>query len=276
MYQVIGIYMRRVERIIKQCFRNRCTKTREFTITDFDRMYASQNKKWQCNSCGAKERGRKAKELKRTNPDLYQERLDSQSKRMKKWHQENPDKSSEIGKKRRKKVSISGSELRRRQQETINNNPELYKKYCEKRKQIALDFHKSLSDEEKSEHYKKVFKNTGSSKECDNFITEIENKLGISIKKEEGICGFIVDGLYNNVIFEYYGSTFHCSPLKFDNPRQYCPWIGRTVQEQWDRDRKRLAVFYSKGYKVVVVWDHEWKKTPNHVLERIKNALRED
>ncbi len=159
------------------------------------------------------------------------------------WHKNNPEKSSEIGKKRRKRVKITGAEMRRRQQVTIESDPEYYKKYCEKRSKIAKDFHDSLSAKEKEEHYKKVFKNTGKSKAEDEFFLYLKERENIIFERNQFVSGFIVDGIdySKKIIVEFYGDIFHCNPEKFNNPEQYCSWLSRTVQEQWDRDKRRLA-----------------------------------
>ena len=227
-----------------------------------------------CNNCARIQSRKTYKENYKNNIALQQKR----SNIMKDWHKNNPEKSSEIGKKRRNHVKISGSEMRMRQQESIDNDPVKYEKYCQKRKQIAIDFHNSMNDEEKEQHYRKVFKNRGKSKRSEEFFMFLkENHIIDEIELEKYINGYIVDGCIENkkLIIEYYGDMFHCNPRneKFKNPEKYCSWIGRTVREQWNRDRKRLAVLYRLGYRVLIIWESDWINKRNEQLERILNAL---
>jgi very-short-patch-repair endonuclease len=185
------------------------------------------------------------------------------------------EKKSEIGRKRRSHVKMSGRDMRRLQQETINSDPVLYERYCEKRRKIAKDFHASMSNEEKAEYYSKVLSKRGISKAEDRFF-DILSSNGLVFDRSQNINGFVVDGLdvEKKLIIEFYGDTFHCNPRKFNDPEQYCPWIRRTVGEQWNRDRKRLAVFYALGYKVLIVWQENWDRNQQVEMERIANALR--
>ena len=163
----------------------------------------------------------------------------------------------------------------RRQWESIKNKPEEYRQACERLRQTALDFHASMSDEEKVLYHTKVFKNTGTSKVCEDFLSILESEFGLQVLREEAIAGFIVDGLVSDkgLILEFYGDMFHCNPLKFQDPDEYCSWISRTVGQQWKRDKRRLAALFKNGYKVLIVWEYDWNNNREEVLERVRNAL---
>lgn len=197
-------------------------------------------------------------------------------KSKKKWELENPKKLSEKAKIARSKVKISGKELVRRQYATLKNDPILWKNFCEKRKKISLDFHKNMSYEEKEIYYKKIFKNNvPKSKTEIEFFQELESN---NIQFEYDVClfGFFPDGVdyENKLIIEFYGDVYHCNPKKFTS-EQYCSWLKMSVQEKWDIDRKRLAVFYNNGYDVLIVWESDWHKNKIKEIGRINNALRE-
>lgn len=264
-----------VKRFQVECYHEDCSNvSREFTQAEFDRLYTSLNKQYQCVHCSRKINAENERKLRYTDPQKYKAKQEKNRRATKQWHKDNPKKSSDIGKKRRSRVKISGQKLVQKAYETIRNDTVKYTKYCEKRKQIALDFHSQLTDEQKENHYKKVFANKGPSKESQDFLDAVDEFLGISVEREAYVDGFFVDGKFENVLIEYYGSTFHCSPLQYHDPSEYCSWIQRTVQEQWDRDKKRLAVFYKNCYDVLVIWDHEWKNDQQKVLERIECAVK--
>jgi G:T-mismatch repair DNA endonuclease (very short patch repair protein) len=102
------------------------------------------------------------------------------------------------------------------------------------------------------------------------FLRQLHDR-GLEIKPEQTISGFVVDGLHkaSNTIIEFYGDFWHCKPDKYRNPQQFCGWLNRTVDQQWARDRRRLGVFYGLGYKVVVIWESDWKKDPECEVDRV-------
>lgn len=223
---------------------------------------------YRCKTCENKRR------FKYLTEEVKVKRIESLQKGRDEWQKNNPEKLSEIGKQRNAKVKTSRTIIKQKQDLTIKSDPEKYKEYCAKRSRIAKQFHTNMSDVEKELHYNKIFKNTGRSKAEDSFFSVLE-KHGLLFARHTLISGFIVDGVYNKIILEFYGDSFHCNPLKYRNPQQYCSWIDRTVEQQWERDRKRLAVLYKHGFSVIIVWERDWNKNPSHVIERIKHALLE-
>ena len=117
----------------------------------------------------------------------------------------------------------------------------------------------------------------GQSAVGDRFIDRLRAE-GLDITAEEHVHGFIVDGLVGgtSLIVEFYGDIYHCHPGQFDDPAQYCPWLGRTVGQQWARDRKRLGVFYRYGYCVVIVWESDWYSDPDTQVRRVQDAMQQD
>ena len=103
----------------------------------------------------------------------------------------------------------------------------------------------------------------------------IENNLYDGFVSEEIFHGYFPDEINHElkIIIEYYGDIYHCNPKRYKNPSEWVSAIERTVQEQWDRDRKRLGVFYKHGYTVVIVWEKDFHVNPQKQIERIKNEI---
>ena len=232
-----------------------------------------------CASCAKAKGVEKYKNIKFNDPCRWKKITKSKQKACNDRHLKSTAEEKSIhAKKMRDAVTISGKELRKRQQDFIDNaSKEYYNAYCEKRSKIAKAFHTGMTDEEREKHYRKVFKNNGRSKACDKFL-ETLNAHNIKCQPEEYVNGFIVDAIIHdtNIIIEFYGDIFHCNPRRFKEPTQYCSWISRTVQEQWDRDRKRLAALYKLKYKVIIVWEHDWNKHPEKCITRIQNEMYEN
>ncbi len=163
-----------------------------------------------------------------------------------------------------------------KQWETVKADPEKFAKAKSRLSRTSKNFWNSLTPESRIVHIQKIFANiTGRSKAGDQFIEHFA-KEGVILEVEQGVHGFIVDGLDSKkkVVVEFYGDMFHCRPNNFPDPNQYCSWISRTVAQQWDRDLKRLGVFYRYGYLVVIVWETDWYSDPHTQIRRIKDALQ--
>lgn len=173
------------------------------------------------------------------------------------------------------KANKGGTSVQR-QWETVRANPELMQQARERLRRTSQNFWDSLTPEERVAHTRKVIKNTGRSVVADRFLERLRNE-GVLLEAEHGVSGFIVDGcdVAAKVIVEFYGDNFHCRPTKFTDPDRFCSWIQRTVRQQWARDRKRLGVFYSLGFRVVIVWESDWSENPEREIRRVQDAVRE-
>lgn len=233
-----------------------------------------------CARCARNKRKETILNHRKENPNNWTEQKLKTSKRMKKVHAlKTSQERTDEAKYRKSCTTAEGRKKGRlKQHNTIKADPEQYEAYCKKRSKIAQEFHDNETDEQKEQRYRKIFKNNGRSKECDDFLQTLNNHQ-IICDAEQYIHGFIVDGVIQNtkIIIEYYGDMFHCNPRKFTRPDQMCSWLGgRTVQEQWDRDRKRLAALYHHGYRVIIVWGSDWKSTPNDIIGRIQDEMHKN
>jgi G:T-mismatch repair DNA endonuclease (very short patch repair protein) len=154
-----------------------------------------------------------------------------------------------------------------------NMSPEEYKEYCEQRKRAVTVLHKKLKNDPKlrQEHYEKVFK--GSSI---GYISKGQRELFELLKDDgfllEEVCEGIRCDIVNpklKVVFEYYGDVWHANPRTHD-PDQYISLIKMTAKEKWDHDRKRNFFLRNLGYKVIIIWESEWKNERTKVFEKIK------
>jgi G:T-mismatch repair DNA endonuclease (very short patch repair protein) len=162
----------------------------------------------------------------------------------------------------------------RRQWESIRNTPGKLEATRLQRGRTTKAVWDSLTPEQRDARIKKILGNRGRSVACDAFLQTLRDQ-GLIIKAEQTINGFVVDGLIvtSKTILEFYGDFWHCRPTQYKDPQQFCSWLGRTVGQQWARDRKRLGVFYSLGYKVVIVWESDWKLDQESQIVRILQAV---
>lgn len=234
-----------------------------------------------CKSCISTQRAERNRKLDplgkwaRANPENHKE---NSRKIFLQMHAKlSPEDRSSKGRVARSKVTHS-KEAVEKQWETIKSDPEKFAALKKQRGGTAKIFWDSMTPEKKALHFQKVFASSGKgrSKAGDQFIHSLAN-AGFGFEPEQWVHGFCVDGLDRNrkLIVEFYGEMFHCNPRTFHDPEKYCPWIGRTVGQQWARDRKRLGVFYKNGYRVIIIWEKDWYASPQTQIGRIENALRQ-
>lgn len=76
-------------------------------------------------------------------------------------------------------------------------------------------------------------------------------------------------------IIEFNGDVYHGNPKKFkadDKPHPYLKHL--TAKDLWDMDEYKKELAEEKGFKVLVIWESEYKDNPELVLEKCKQFLR--
>ena len=79
-------------------------------------------------------------------------------------------------------------------------------------------------------------------------------------KKEGGVWLYDFTDIKNKRIIEFHGDMFHGNPNKYkadDYPHPFRKTI--TAQEMWNKDKRKLDVALEEGYKVLVIWDSEYR-----------------
>lgn len=75
-----------------------------------------------------------------------------------------------------------------------------------------------------------------------------------------------------NLVIECYGDFFHCRPDKY-NAEYKCFKDSMTAEERWKQDAAIEQELIEKGFRVIVLWEHEIKKMS---LNDFKNVLGAD
>lgn len=164
----------------------------------------------------------------------------------------------------------------RKQWETIRASPVLYAKRAASTSRATKKVWENSSEEEKNRRIKILTNPIKRSKGSDRLKQMmVENNLYEGFVSEEPFCGFIPDEINHDlkIIVEYFGDLYHCNPKKYKDKEVYIKTIKRTVGEQRQRDRRRLACFYKKGYTVVIVWESDFIKQPDKALEIIRKEI---
>ena len=77
-------------------------------------------------------------------------------------------------------------------------------------------------------------------------------------------------------IIEYNGDQYHANPVKYnesDIPHPYYKKDGLTSKEIWSNDDNKKKLAIKRGFDVLVIWDSEYKKDKQKILEKCINFL---
>lgn len=82
-----------------------------------------------------------------------------------------------------------------------------------------------------------------------------------------------VDVLFSEkpLIVEFFGDFWHMNPRKYDAENVHT-LMNVTAQKVWNRDERKITGLKSKGYKVVVIWEADWRYDRDACEKRIKEA----
>lgn len=101
-----------------------------------------------------------------------------------------------------------------------------------------------------------------------------DNNL-LLLESEKQIPGtlFIADEVdFNNkIILNINGDYWHCNPNKY-KPNDIIIRQGKTklVQEIWNYDTMRDKIFKSKGYRIITIWESDFKDNKDKILKDFK------
>jgi uncharacterized protein YaeQ len=78
---------------------------------------------------------------------------------------------------------------------------------------------------------------------------------------------FAYDFYFDNKIIEFNGDYWHCNPLKYDEN-----YINKhkkmTAKEIWTDDELKINKIKQEGFEVLVVWEMDYKKNKEEVIQR--------
>jgi len=91
--------------------------------------------------------------------------------------------------------------------------------------------------------------------------------------KEEQITKSF-DFVYENKIIEFNGDYWHCNPSKYKED-YFNSLLNCTAKEKWESDKQKLDLIKKCGYKVLIIWEEEYKKSPETIIKKCINFLNE-
>jgi very-short-patch-repair endonuclease len=95
-------------------------------------------------------------------------------------------------------------------------------------------------------------------------------------KVNGGIWIFDFTDEENKKIIEFNGDEYHANPIKFKENDYPHPFRKtKTSKEIWNKDAEKIKAAEDNGFKVLVVWDSEFKKNKKETIEKCLNFLNQ-
>lgn len=133
----------------------------------------------------------------------------------------------------------------------------------------------SKSDDEKAEINRKKVVNIGSISQPERELADIISesfKIERQFYLREGIAGYKFDIRFQNKLVEFNGDYWHMNPSKY-MADSYNPTMKLSAKEIWNRDDAKLETARRNGFDVFTVWENDYKKNKDKVIEECINFL---
>src|SRR5574344_1313075 len=108
-----------------------------------------------------------------------------------------------------------------------------------------------------------------------------ENEISISLTRDEKeICGLWTikpDFIMGNKIIEFHGDVFHGNPNIFSKDDTCNPFDSKlTASMIWEKDGKRTRILENRGYRVLIIWEDDFKKAKEETIKKCIDFLKEE
>jgi hypothetical protein len=84
--------------------------------------------------------------------------------------------------------------------------------------------------------------------------------------KDSGIT-LAYDFVCEKKIIEFNGDYWHCNPFIY-SPEYFHKFMKCTAQEKWNADKKKIDLIKDAGYEVLVIWESEYKQSPELIIDK--------
>jgi len=118
-----------------------------------------------------------------------------------------------------------------------------------------------------SGRYKRIY----ISKTSQKLISELQT-LGYQIESEFFISGRPFDIKINDCVIEFNGTYWHLDPRKYDT-QFYDEFRKVYAHEIWSKDKEKLLLAETAGFRTYVVWQHDWETNPKEVIENVRKFI---
>jgi hypothetical protein len=110
------------------------------------------------------------------------------------------------------------------------------------------------------------------SKGENNLFLYIKENINPNVIANPTILNKIPDMIVSKKIIEFFGDFWHANPIYFKSSD--VNKFGIKIRDIWKRDSSRIKYFKSRGYRVLIIWEYDWKNKRELMIEKIRNFLK--
>lgn len=174
------------------------------------------------------------------------------------------------------------------------------KKYLElnQKKSLSVEnFIRKYGEEEGRENYIKWLKGISerswfNSAIASDFFKNLSRYLSIEVKetfehadskngeyflfREKNRGSFFYDftSVEHKIIIEFNGDVWHANPKKFSSD-YIIPKSNEPAHERWKRDKEKIELAEQHGFKVIVVWEDDYRNDKEGVVALVANQINQ-
>jgi hypothetical protein len=109
---------------------------------------------------------------------------------------------------------------------------------------------------------------------CKNYISKSEidflNLMNVPLNSRQIYIGkYKIDGIKENIIYEFLGDYWHGNPQKF-NSNDINERCNISYGKLFNRTFDKFKILKKMGYKIRYIWETEWKK---YLKNKLSNPL---
>lgn len=117
---------------------------------------------------------------------------------------------------------------------------------------------------------------------ANKLFSEIEYKLNIKesinekyIFNDELHKGYLFDFCLNNKLIEFNGDYWHANP-NFYGPLSFIKAKNKKAKDIWEYDKIKIQTAENQGYKVLTIWEYDYKNDKEKTLKKCIDFLTND
>lgn len=117
---------------------------------------------------------------------------------------------------------------------------------------------------------------------ANKLFKEIKIKLNINNSIEEKYIfndklhkGYLFDFCLNNKLIEFNGDYWHANPI-FYGPKSFIKAKNKKAEEIWEYDKIKIQTANDQGYKVLIIWEHDYNNNEEETLKKCIDFLIND
>lgn len=92
------------------------------------------------------------------------------------------------------------------------------------------------------------------------------------VLKKDGVL-YIYDFCNNKHIIEFNGDYWHANPKIYESDQYIANRM--LAKDIWEKDKDKINVALERGFKIMTVWESDYKKDPDGVIEKCKSFLND-